>query len=441
MPIRNVAPMSFVARCVWVPLGLLWLAVQPIVGIAAAPQQGFVAGIKQNVQKLTGGASAANPAGDPVPADDPISLQSPAKPSAKLYVAVARLYEQADRLDEAEKNYRAALQQKPNDLVVMLDYARLLERMNRVDEAISMYQRAAKAHPREAAVPNNLGLCYARQGRLEEAVASLNRAIALQPKNVLYRNNIATVLVEMGRMQEAYSHLRAVHSEAASYYNLGYLLNKKGRKQDAISHFAAALRADPTLTQAQQWLQRLQSESAGVAGRPPSAPTVGKETMPPVVIAPPSRGPSPQQTGEQLRIGSRPLVSAPEEEYRGRPAVSAPTTGDLGPQPPSNQMPRSVQPPQIAPDFPSAGHPPIAPPSPIAQQPTGTRYHSDARQPSSTQRSVLPPSEDDWPRPAVPPSRSTSPADAPLPPLPPEPPGVIRLPPISANGSAGRQAR
>ena len=63
----------------------------------------------------------------------------------------------------------------------------------------------------------------------------------MAPKNPLYRNNIATVLVDQCRFREAFTNLREVHSEAAAYYNLGCLLNKKGNTPAAMQNFALAL--------------------------------------------------------------------------------------------------------------------------------------------------------------------------------------------------------
>ena len=52
-----------------------------------------------------------------------------------------------------------------------------------------------------------------------------------------------------------------MHSEAAAYYNLGYLLNKKGQTQAAMQHFVLALRADPSMIAAQQWIEYLQKKT------------------------------------------------------------------------------------------------------------------------------------------------------------------------------------
>ncbi len=190
--------------------------------------------------------------------DNSLSLTSPAKPSVGVYVAVARLYEQHGKWDLAEQQYNQALRTQPNDMAALLGYAGLKEKTGKSDEAQRLYQKAVELFPNEPAVHNNLGLFLARRNQHAEAARALARAVALQPQNPLYRNNLATVLVEMNRVPEAYSHLKAAHGEAGAYYNLGYLLQKKGNTQEAIGYFAAALRADPSMTPAQQWLVKLQ---------------------------------------------------------------------------------------------------------------------------------------------------------------------------------------
>ena len=192
------------------------------------------------------------------PEDEAISLKSKGKAGPELYLAVARVYEQAGKPAEAEQQYRAALKEFPNDLPVLLSYAQLEDNLGQLDEAIQIYQRAAKAYPQQASIYNNLGLCYARRNRLDEAVAAMNRAVQLDRQNTLYRNNIATVLVDQGNLREAFANLRAVHNAGAAYYNMGYLLYKKGQTQAALQHFILATRADPSLAAARNWVEYLQ---------------------------------------------------------------------------------------------------------------------------------------------------------------------------------------
>ena len=206
---------------------------------------------------------AINPAPNPAikklgPEDDALSLKTGSKPGPKLYVAIAHLYEQSGKAAEAEQQYLLALHEKPDDVPALLGYAHLKEMQEKPSEAIQIYQRAVKAQPKDASVHNNLGMCYSRQNRLDEAVASVNLATQLEPKNALYRNNLATLLVDQGKWSEALGQFRAVHSDPAAFYNMGYLLNKKGEAQASMQYFALALRADPTMEPARLWVEHLQ---------------------------------------------------------------------------------------------------------------------------------------------------------------------------------------
>lgn len=221
----------------------------------------FSSGVKTGWQKLTKPFTPGEKPPQPEALDKSLSLNAQSKPTPTVFVAMARLYEQSGNIPEAERQYQLALKDKPQDGAALAGYARLKERMGLPDEAIKLYQQAAKADPRDAGVCNNLALCYARRNMFDEAVASMGRAIALQPNSVLYRNNMATILVDRGKYAEAFAHLRAVHSEAAAYYNMGFLLNRKKKRQEAIEHFAAAVRLDPSMTDARGWLDRLQPNS------------------------------------------------------------------------------------------------------------------------------------------------------------------------------------
>ena len=215
------------------------------------------------------------------PANDPTALASKSKPSPRLYTALGQLAERSGKFPEAEKRYQQALQLEPDYLGALLGYARLKDRQGQLNEATRLYQQAAKAHPNESAIFNDLGLCFARRRMLRESVAALERAIQLHPERRLYRNNIATVLVEMDKVDAALAQLSAVHDEAVAYYNLGYLLQKKGRGQAAVDLFAKALEKNPSLEEARIWIEKLAhrtlpdspSETLLTEDRQPQAPS------------------------------------------------------------------------------------------------------------------------------------------------------------------------
>jgi tetratricopeptide (TPR) repeat protein len=239
--------------------------------------QSWSSGVKRGFNKI---GNAFTPKSTPKTQgeDDACSLKTEGKPGANLFVAVGRLYMESEKYGDAEQQFQRALKDKRDFLPALLSYAELKERMGRPDDAIELYKRAAGVYPQEASIYNNAGLCFARQGRLDEAVAAINRALQLDPRNTRYRNNIATVLVDQGKTREAFEHLRQSLGEAAAYYNLGYLLNKKGQTQAALQHFTYAVQADPSMDAAQKWVDYLQRETSQARAPQRSAQNMPRST-------------------------------------------------------------------------------------------------------------------------------------------------------------------
>ena len=301
--------------------------------IVQAPLKALSSGFK------TGAEMVSDAFSPPVKeAKDPTSLAAKSNPTPELYVAMARHAEQSGRLGEAEQHYRQALKIAPKDLSVLIGYARMKDRQDRLEEAVDLYQQAAKAHPENALVYNDLGLCLARRKELPEAVAALERATQLDAKQPLYRNNVATVLVEMGNIDAAYTHLAAVHPPAAAYYNVGYLLHKKGQSQAAASLFAQALKVDPSLEQARLWLNRLNPPTQTTGAPLDARAMAGRRLEDPTVEAP------------DLRAVRRQSLAP----FRRMPAESAPRADAPRPIPPleSGPMPRLTSPQATSPDAP-----------------------------------------------------------------------------------------
>jgi tetratricopeptide (TPR) repeat protein len=301
--------------------------------IIEAPLKALSSGVKTGAEMVSGAFSP------PVQeANDPTSLAVKSKPTPELYLAMARLAEQSGRFEEADQHYRQALKSAPKDLSVLIGYARMKDRQDRLEEAVELYQQAAKAHPDNAVVYNDLGLCLARRKQMPEAVAALERATQLDARQLLYRNNVATVLVELGDVDAAYTHLAAVHPPAVAYYNVGYLLHKKGQNQAAASLFAQALKVDPSLEPARLWLNRLNA-APQVAGAPFEGRAMGGGRLEdPTVEAP------------DLRAVRRQSVVP----IRRMPAEYSPHADEPRPIPPldSGPMPRLTSPQATAPTSP-----------------------------------------------------------------------------------------
>jgi hypothetical protein len=141
------------------------------------------------------------------------------------------------------------------------------------------------------------------------------------------------VLVDQNRLGEAFAVMRDVHGEAKANYNMGYLLNKKGKADAAEHYFAQALRADPTMAPAQRWLNYLHDNSRSSASLPrPSDEPIQVSGMPnpsrfpAKVITPAASTPSGQMPAGAMPSGSvnpgslTPGSTAP----RSMPSASSP---------------------------------------------------------------------------------------------------------------------
>jgi len=203
-------------------------------------------------------------------APDPISLAHPTGPvNPGLYLAAARLQEDNQEYEAAEKSYRQVLEMDAHNIEALAGLAHIYDRQDQMQKAIGWYQLAVQHHPLAAQVHNDLGICLARQSRYQEALQSLGQSVQLQPDRPLYRNNIATVLIEVGQIDAALQHLGHVHGPAEAHYNAGFLLHQRGRNEEAVQQFQLALQVNPNMQPARQWLARLEQPAQAAPGMTP----------------------------------------------------------------------------------------------------------------------------------------------------------------------------
>ncbi len=270
---------------------------------------------------------------DPAWDDDPTALNSEARPSAQLYLALARLAEQNHRWQEAESHYGRLLKMSPDHIDGLLGLARLKDNQRKWPEADQLYQRAIRAHPQRATVYNDYGLSLARRGQFTQAVSVLERAVKLEPRRWLYRNNIAMVLVQLGQTEAALRHLRAVQPEAVACYNVGYMLQRRGDRQAAAAMFAKALESDPTMAPAKARLDQLRQQLAAGAGASQQVPD-RDSSLPRLSRADSGVSIAPRPAGKPAAGPETGAVASPPRSIPAAPLPpakqSAPSTGMVG---------------------------------------------------------------------------------------------------------------
>jgi Flp pilus assembly protein TadD len=111
-----------------------------------------------------------------------------------------------NRLEEAEKAVRKALEIAPDSSTALSTLGQIKFRQQQYDAAYEALSRAAALDPKNAEVQNFLGITLSQKGLRGPAENALRRAIQLQPGYGSAHNNLAVVylhqqppLIELAR--------------------------------------------------------------------------------------------------------------------------------------------------------------------------------------------------------------------------------------------------
>lgn len=123
------------------------------------------------------------------------------------------IYEKHNRMAEAEREFRALIEQRPNDASALnyLGYS-LTDRGLKLPEAEGLIKRAVEIDPTNGAYRDSLGWSFFKQGRLSEARGELETAVAALPADPTvweHMGDVYKALGDAGKAWEAY-----VRSEA-----------------------------------------------------------------------------------------------------------------------------------------------------------------------------------------------------------------------------------
>jgi tetratricopeptide (TPR) repeat protein len=137
-------------------------------------------------------------------------------------------------------------------------------RLRRYTEAAAEY-RAALRSTASSEVYNNLGLALQHAGRLDEAIVSFRTALSLAPESGQVWLNTARAFVSGERVDDALIAYRGAlqfadrPTAAGIHHEVGRLLARAGRREEAIMHLEQALAIDPQLAEARNDLARMRA--------------------------------------------------------------------------------------------------------------------------------------------------------------------------------------
>ncbi len=121
-----------------------------------------------------------------------------------VYFARGIAHERTDRWNDAEADFRAALDLRPEQPQVLnyLGYS-FLEMQENLDEALDLIERAVEQRPDSGYIVDSLGWGLYRVGRYAEAVGHMERAVELLPVDPIVNDHLGDVYWAVGRSREA----------------------------------------------------------------------------------------------------------------------------------------------------------------------------------------------------------------------------------------------
>ncbi len=175
---------------------------------------------------------------------------------------------------ERQNNWAGAIEQYEKAIAANPRFGSAYNRLGAVHMAAGQLDRAEEAFRHGIAalddaayLRNNLGdLCRLR-GRLDEAEELFREALRIQPEFPRARNNLAIVLVQIGRSEEALGEFGHGLPPDRAYCNVGIVLLKMDRFQDARRFFNQALELNPRSRGAREGLRRVTILAGDPGGR------------------------------------------------------------------------------------------------------------------------------------------------------------------------------
>ncbi len=194
--------------------------------------------------------------------------ESPDDAGAHSGLGLALLKEQEPEAAQAE--FQKALTLNARDATALDGLAQLAIASGDPARAVDLLEGAIKQDGGNAEMREHLAMAYVQTNRFGDAAAQLKAAAAITPDDPVVHAQLSQVLATTGQLGdailEAQKALQLNGNDADGWNNLGVLEAKAGKTSEAREAFEHALRIAPNHEQARANLARLQPARAGFVG-------------------------------------------------------------------------------------------------------------------------------------------------------------------------------
>jgi protein O-GlcNAc transferase len=159
-------------------------------------------------------------------------------PAKKASFTIARLFLEANRVDEATEVIQRSLVKWPSEPVLLNLKGVLLKRRGRLSEAIQAFRQASNADPRQAGALFNLANSYLAIGDATKAAVTFVKVIAREPNNSEAHRLYGLALQQFRDVERAEASFRAALSinpqNISAAIDLASLLDDLARYSEGI---------------------------------------------------------------------------------------------------------------------------------------------------------------------------------------------------------------
>ena len=121
--------------------------------------------------------------------------------------SIGALYYEEGDYERANRHFRLALANNPNDGKAWIHLEEVLHKQGRTSEAIQVWRDALRVKPTEAEWHHNLGQDLLQAGQPDEAIEQFREAIRLKPELAFSHFLLGRELAKRGQSEEASQHL------------------------------------------------------------------------------------------------------------------------------------------------------------------------------------------------------------------------------------------
>jgi Flp pilus assembly protein TadD len=161
------------------------------------------------------------------------------------FIMLGRTLRMRGLYDLALAKLSVAMKLQPDLPVSYIDAGICWDQRGYYEQAREQYLKALQFSPGDAQIYNNIGYSYFLEGEYKSAVKSYQKGLELSPNDPYTNNNIALAYAMRGEWDKALKHFRQALGEAAAQNNVGHLLLRAGRLDQAIAHLERAVQLAP----------------------------------------------------------------------------------------------------------------------------------------------------------------------------------------------------